>query len=87
MSRPKEIDKTGLSEYYIYTVEGTETIPHGWSKRLRSFAVAGVPMKTVYHFEPAKYGAGLMKVSSFKTTKNTSSAKSLCQTASFVSTS
>ncbi|MBP9890764.1 MAG: DUF4139 domain-containing protein [Planctomycetes bacterium] len=66
MSRPKEIDKTGLSEYYIYTVEGTETIPHGWSKRLRSFAVAGVPMKTVYHFEPAKYGAGLMKVLEFK---------------------
>jgi len=66
MSKPKEIDKTGLSEYYIYTVEGTETIPHGWSKRLRSFTVAGVPMKTVYHFEPAKYGPGLMKVLEFK---------------------
>jgi hypothetical protein len=66
MSRPKEIDKTGLSEYYIYTVEGTETIPHGWSKRLRSFAVAGVPLKTVYHFEPAKYGAELVKVLEFK---------------------
>ncbi len=66
MSRPKEIDKTGLSEYYIYTVEGTETIPHGWQKRLRSFKVAGVPMKTVYHFEPAKFGNGLMKVLEFK---------------------
>ena len=66
MSKPKEIDKTGLSEYYIYTVEGTETIPNGWSKRLRSLVVAGVPLKTVYHLEPAKYGAGLVKVLEFK---------------------
>src|SRR3954467_7160648 len=33
----KEIIKEGLSEYFIYTVEGTETIPNGWSKRMRSF--------------------------------------------------
>lgn len=66
MKKPKEIDKTGLSEYYIYTVEGTETIPTGWQKRLRSFKVAGVPMKTVYHFNPAKFGNGLMKVLEFK---------------------
>ena len=32
---PKEIIKEGLSEYFIYTIEGTETIPNGWSKRMR----------------------------------------------------
>ena len=32
----KEIIKEGLSEYFIYTIEGTETIPNGWSKRMRS---------------------------------------------------
>src|SRR5687767_4104893 len=31
-AQPKEIIKEGLSEYFIYTVEGTETIPNGWSK-------------------------------------------------------
>src|SRR5262249_21995387 len=33
---PKQVIKEGLSEYFIYTIEGTETIPNGWSKRLRS---------------------------------------------------
>ena len=32
----KQIIKEGLSEYFIYTIEGTETIPNGWSKRMRS---------------------------------------------------
>ena len=30
----KQIVKEGLSEYFIFTIEGTETIPNGWSKRL-----------------------------------------------------
>ncbi len=33
-AKPKEIVKEGLSEYFLYTIEGTETIPTGWSKRL-----------------------------------------------------
>lgn len=53
MVRRKDIQKGGLSEYYIYTVEGQETIPNRWSKRLQSFSIAGVPMKTVYRLEPA----------------------------------
>ena len=35
-SQPKEIIKEGLSEYFVFTIEGTETIQNGWSKRLRS---------------------------------------------------
>ena len=31
-AKPKEIIKEGLSEYFIYTIEGTETIPNGWSQ-------------------------------------------------------
>src|SRR4249919_2505580 len=27
---PKEIIKEGLSEYFIYTIEGTETVSNGW---------------------------------------------------------
>lgn len=66
MQRPKEIQKAGLSEYYIYTVEGTETIPNRWSKRLRSFAVEDIPLKTVYRLEPEKFGAQFTKVLEFK---------------------
>ena len=38
--RPKQVVKEGLSEYFIYTIEGTETIPNGWSKRMRSLEAA-----------------------------------------------
>jgi len=66
MEKPKEIQKAGLSEYYIYTVEGTETIPNRWSKRLRSFTVQDVPLKTVYRLEPDKFGPLFTKVLEFK---------------------
>jgi hypothetical protein len=62
----KEIEKGALSEYYIYTVEGRETVPNSWAKRLKSFFVAGVPLKTVYHLEPAKFGPEFTKVLEFK---------------------
>ena len=66
MVRPKEIEKAGLSEYYIYSVGGTETIPNGWSKRLRSFAIKDIPLKTVYRLEPDKFGPYFTKVLEFK---------------------
>ncbi|MCG3185285.1 MAG: hypothetical protein ICCCNLDF_03489 [Planctomycetes bacterium] len=66
MAKPKEIQKAGLSEYYIYTVEGQETIPNRWSKRLRSFVVQDVPLKTVYRLEPDKFGPSFTKVLEFK---------------------
>ena len=65
-SVPKDIDKSGLSEYYIYTIEGTETVPNAWSKRLKSFTTADIPLKTVYHFEPEKFGPEFTKVLEFK---------------------
>jgi len=66
MVRPKEIQKSGLSEYYIFTVGGTETIPNMWSKRLRSFAVEGVPLKTVYTLKEKDFGPRFTKVLEFK---------------------
>jgi hypothetical protein len=44
-NREKQIIKEGLSEYFIYTIEGTETIQNGWSKRMRSLVAAAVPFK------------------------------------------
>ena len=59
---PKQVIKEGLSEYFIYTVEGTETIPNGWSKRLRSFEAADVPFKIEYRYRPAEYGEQLVRM-------------------------
>jgi len=43
--REKGIIKEGLSEYFIYTIEGTETIKNGWSKRMRSLVAEEVPLE------------------------------------------
>jgi hypothetical protein len=57
MEAPKEIAKESLSEYFIYTIDGTETIPHGWAKRLRSFEADNVPVRVQYRYRPQEYGA------------------------------
>jgi len=62
----KEIRKEGLSEYFLYTIEGTETIPNGWSKRLISFDVDNVPVVNLYKFEQRRYGNSVMRFLSFK---------------------
>ena len=62
MEAPKEIIKEGLSEYFIYTIEGTETVPNGWAKRLRSFEAAGVPMTVEYRYRPREYGEPLTRL-------------------------
>jgi hypothetical protein len=58
----KEIIKEGLSEYFIYAVEGTETIPNGWSKRMRSFKGNGVPVQVQYRYRPREYGDQLVRM-------------------------
>jgi hypothetical protein len=51
-----------LSEYFIYTIEGTETIPNGWSKRMRSFEGQTVPFRIQYRYRPAEYGERLVRM-------------------------
>ena len=51
-----------MSEYFIYTIEGTETIPNGWSKRMRSFEGQTVPFKIQYRYRPAEYGDRLVRM-------------------------
>ncbi len=59
---PKKIIKEGLSEYFIYTVEGTETIRNTWSKRLRLFAGADAPFRIQYRYRPEEYGDQLVRL-------------------------
>ena len=65
----KEIKKEGLSEYFLYTIEGTETIPTGWSKRLLSFDVDAVPVVNLYKYEEERYGNLVVRFLSFKNDK------------------
>lgn len=62
METPKTIIKEGLSEYFIYTIEGTESIPNEWAKRLRSFEAANVPMTVEYRYRPREYGDPLVRL-------------------------
>jgi hypothetical protein len=64
--RPKEITKEGLSEYFLYTIEGTETIPTGWSKRLMSFDTDDVPVVNLYKYEQERYGNSVVRFLSLK---------------------
>ncbi len=59
---PKKIVKEGLSEYFIYTIEGTETINTGWSKRMRSFDGKDVAFKIQYRYRPQEYGEQLVRM-------------------------
>jgi hypothetical protein len=61
-TRPKEVYKEGLSEYFIYTIAGTETVPDGWAKRLRSFQADHVPIKVEYRYRPREYGDRLVRL-------------------------
>jgi len=67
--RPPEIRKEGLSEYFLYTIEGKETITTGWSKRLLSFDVDDVPVVNLYKYEEERYGPSVVRFLSFKNDK------------------
>ena len=65
-ARPKEIKKEGLSEYFLYTIEGTETIKDGWSKRLPSFKADSVEVENLYKYEEERYGPRVIRFLKFK---------------------
>jgi hypothetical protein len=62
----KEIRKEGLSEYFLYTIEGRDTIANGWSKRLPSFDTSEVPVTNLYKYEEERYGQQVVRFLSFK---------------------
>ncbi len=65
MKKRKGIEKKSLSEYFLYTIEGTETITHGWSKRLISFDTADIPVTNLYRFEERRYGQSVIRFLSY----------------------
>jgi hypothetical protein len=65
LKEPKQIKKQGLSEYFLYTIEGTETIPNTWSKRLPSFEIEDIPVKSLYKYDEDRYGGRTIRYVSF----------------------
>jgi hypothetical protein len=53
---PPEIIKEGLSEYFIYTIEGMQNIPNQTSKRLASFQARQVKFDILYRLRLHQYG-------------------------------
>ncbi len=64
-AKPKEIIKEGLSEYFLYTIEGTETIPNQWGKRLLSFQTSDIPVASLYKYDEERWGATAIQYLSF----------------------
>jgi len=62
---PKEIMKEGLSEYFLYTIEGTETIPDKWGKRLLSFEANDIPVKSLYKYDEERWGIETIRFVAF----------------------
>ena len=62
---PKEIKKEGLSEYFLYTIEGTETIPDKWGKRLLSFETEDIPVKSLYKYDEERWGTETIRFVAF----------------------
>jgi len=54
--RRKEIRKEGLSEYFLYTIEGTETIADKWGKRLLSFEAEDIEVESLYKYDEQRWG-------------------------------
>ena len=62
----KQIEKTGLSEYFLYTIEGTEDLTNQWTKRLPSFDIENIPVKSLYKYDDDRYGKQAVRFVSFK---------------------
>ena len=61
----KKIAKEGLSEYFLYTIEGTETIADKWGKRLPSFDIEDIPVESLYKYDEDRYGNQTVRFISF----------------------
>ncbi len=67
---PKEIVKEGLSEYFLYAIEGTETIPNQWAKRLQSFEQDEIDVNSLYKYDEDRYATQTTRFLSFKNDKD-----------------
>jgi hypothetical protein len=63
--RRKEIIKEGLSEYFLYTIEGEETIPDKWGKRLLSLEAEDIDVNSLYKYDEQRWGRETIRFVAF----------------------
>jgi hypothetical protein len=68
-AKPKQVIKQGLSEYFLFTIEGREDIKDKEPKRLVALKVADVPLECVYKLTDRDGGQGFAKFYRFKNVK------------------
>jgi hypothetical protein len=61
----KDIIKEGLSEYFLYTIEGTETIADKWGKRLPSFEANNIDVNSLFKYDEQRWGKDTIRFISF----------------------
>jgi hypothetical protein len=66
---PKAVIKQGLSEYFLFTIEGREDIEDKQPKRLVAMQVAEVPLECVYKLSDRDGGSQFTKFYRFKNAK------------------
>lgn len=62
----RQIAKEAVSEYQLYSIEGTETLENGWGKQLPDPRVDDVPVEMSYEYYPEKYGSQVVKFYKFR---------------------
>ncbi len=62
----KEIIKKAVSEYYLFAIEGTETIENGWAKELPNPLVENIEFDMSYEIDSQKHGLLPVKFYKFK---------------------
>ncbi|MFC1745992.1 DUF4139 domain-containing protein [Candidatus Riflebacteria bacterium] len=70
LTEKKEIKKEGLSEYFLYTIAGTEDIKAGWRKKINNLDKKKVPFKAFYKYDTDRWGTNIRRYYRFKNDKN-----------------
>ena len=68
-AKPNQVVKQGLSEYFLFTIDGREDIEDQQPKRLVSMKVAEVPLECFYKLSDRDGGAQFTKFYRFKNLK------------------
>jgi hypothetical protein len=69
VEKGKEVQKQGLSEYFLFTIEGREDIKDREPKRLVALKVAEVPLECIYKLSDRSGGSQFTKFYRFKNQK------------------
>jgi len=67
--KQKDVKKQGLSEYFLFTIDGREDIEDKQPKRLVSMEVADVPLEVIYKLSDRDGGTQFTKFYRFKNQK------------------